>query len=163
MIPIRVDLTMTDAARVRILKDDENCPDLPLVEAGGRAWAVVWPGVGARIRSLHHISLDSRSRTVELTHPMEAVYYVMEGTATVLDTSDDSRQELRQGSMAHIDPGTPYVFEAGAEGAEILGGPCPPDPSMYAHIERRDGGAAYSLPSMQTQAMSRSDGADRGQ
>jgi mannose-6-phosphate isomerase-like protein (cupin superfamily) len=154
---------MTDAARVRILKDDENCPDLPIVDGSGRAWAVVWPGVGARFRSLHHISLDSRSRTVELTHPMEAVYYVMEGTATALDTSHDSRQELRQGSMAHVDPGTSYVFEAGPEGAEILGGPCPPDPNMYAHIEGDDGGAVYSLPSMDGQAISPSGGMDEGQ
>lgn len=152
---------MTNTDRVRILTDDDSCPDLPIVEGGGRAWAVVWPGVGARLRSLHRISLDPRSRTVELLHPMEAVYYIMGGTATVLDKSNGGRQQLRHGSMAHIDPGTPYVFEAGEGGAEILGGPCPPDPSMYAHIERQGDGYVDSVASSPTQAMPDADGTDR--
>ena len=120
--------------RVRILKDDDTCPDLPIVEHGGSAWAVVWPGVGARLRSMHHISLEPGGRTVTLTHPMEAVYYVIAGKATVSDPNDASHQPLVPGSMAHIDPGTSYLFEAGSSGAEIIGGPCPVDPQMYSHL-----------------------------
>lgn len=125
---------MEEVAQVRILKDDDSCPDLPIVDGGGRAWAVVWPRVGAHLRSMHHISLDPGSKTVELTHPMDAVYYVMGGTGSVLDSKEDIRQDLIEGSMAHIEAGTPYVFEAGPGGAEILGGPCPPDPDMYRHL-----------------------------
>jgi hypothetical protein len=127
-------LLMTQPDRVQILRDDDTCPDLPIVEDGGKAWAVVWPGVGARLRSIHHISLDPGGRTVELAHPMEAVYYVMRGEATAVDPSDASRQELIPGAMAHIEPATPYVFEAGSDGADIIGGPCPPDPRMYIHL-----------------------------
>lgn len=121
--------------RIQILRDDENCPDLPIVERGGSARAVVWPGVGAVLRSMHRISLAPRGRTVQLEHPMEAVYYVMSGSATALDASDMSRQGLAAGSMAHIDAGTPYVFEAGGEGAEIVGGPSPVDMRLYSHLD----------------------------
>ena len=123
--------------RVRILKDDGNCPALPIVERGGSAWAVVWPGVGARLRSLHHISLEPDGRTVTLTHPMEAVYYVISGAATVIDPNDASYQALVPGAMAYIDPGTSYLFKASSSGAEIIGGPCPFDPQMYSHLNTR--------------------------
>jgi hypothetical protein len=66
---------------------------------------------------------------------MEAVYYVMRGEATAVDPSDASRQLLTSGSMAHVEPATRYVFEAGPSGAEIIGGPCPADPAMYAHLD----------------------------
>lgn len=127
---------MSPPDQVRILKDDENCPDLPIVETDGRAWAVVWPGVGAELRSMHHISLGPAGRTAELSHPMEAVYYLMEGTAVALDVDSGSRHDLIEGSMTHIDPETPYLFEAGMDGAEILGGPCPADHRMYEHLEQ---------------------------
>jgi quercetin dioxygenase-like cupin family protein len=126
---------MSHLDRVRVLKDDGNCPKLPIVEADGSAWAVVWPGVGAELRSMHHISLQAMGRTVRMNHPTEAVYYVMKGTATAIDPDDGSRHDLIEGSMAHVEPGTPYLFEAGADGAEIIGGPCPADHTMYAHIE----------------------------
>jgi mannose-6-phosphate isomerase-like protein (cupin superfamily) len=68
---------------------------------------------------------------------MEAVYYVIDGTAVVVDPRNESRQELVPGSMVHVDSGTPYVFIAGNSGVEIVGGPCPPDPAMYTHLEGR--------------------------
>ncbi len=119
--------------RICILPDDENCPELPIVEQGGRAWAVVWPGVGAYLRSMHRISLDPGGRTVQLEHPTEAVYYVMAGKATV-DGGDTHRQELSSGAMTHISPATGYGLTAGDGGAEIVGGPCPADPSSYRHL-----------------------------
>lgn len=127
---------MTSTQQVRVLKDDENCPDLPIVESNGSAWAVVWPGVGAELRSIHHISLQSIGRTIALSHPMEAVYYVMSGTATAIDPDEGIKHDLVEGSMAHIEPGTRYLFEAGIDGAEIIGGPCPADHTMYEHLEQ---------------------------
>lgn len=35
--------------------------------------------LGARLRSVHHISLEPHGRTISLEHPMEAVYYMMDG------------------------------------------------------------------------------------
>lgn len=127
---------MNSPRQVQVLKDDENCPELPIIESNGRAWAVVWPGVGAELRSMHHISLQNVGRTVELSHPMEAVYYVIGGSAVAIDPDDGSRHELSEGSMAHIEPGTHYVFEAGPDGAEIIGGPCPADHSMYEDMRQ---------------------------
>jgi hypothetical protein len=33
--------------------------------------------------------------------------------------------------MVHVDAGTPYELVAGDEGMELIGGPCPADPSLY--------------------------------
>ena len=121
--------------RVTIFRDDGRCPDLPIVERGGSARAVIWPGIGAALRSMHRISLEPHGRTVELEHPSEAVYYMIEGTGAAADVSGGVRHDLVKGSMAHIDPGTRYVFEAGADGAEIIGGPCPADLRLYTHLE----------------------------
>jgi quercetin dioxygenase-like cupin family protein len=119
--------------RVQILDAGPSCPELALVDGDGdgSARAVVWPGMGAKHRSLHRITLGAGARTVEQLHPMEAVYYVIGGSADAVDPSDGSRQELVPGSFVHIDPATRYAFEAGPAGAELVGGPCPPDPALY--------------------------------
>ena len=128
---------MSEASKIQLFDTDKRSPTLPIVEGEGTAWAVVWPGLGAESRSLHRISLSRCARTVELCHRMEAVYYVIDGTAVVVDPRNESRQELVPGSMVHVDSGTPYVFIAGSSGVEIVGGPCPPDPAMYTHLEGR--------------------------
>jgi quercetin dioxygenase-like cupin family protein len=125
---------MSEVKAVRILDAGASCPELPMVEGGGVARAVVWPGIGAELRSMHRIQLASGARTVPLRHPMEAVYYVMNGSGTALDPDAGNEQPLIEGSMVHIEPETAYLFRAGPEGLEILGGPCPADASMYARI-----------------------------
>jgi mannose-6-phosphate isomerase-like protein (cupin superfamily) len=125
---------VSTAGEARVL-DAAGGPLLAIVEGGGIARAVVWPGIGARHRSLHRISLAVGARTVVLDHPMEAVYYVIEGSAAVVDPRDGSRQELVEGSMVHVGPATPYRFEAGTGGVELVGGPCPPDPELYRDVE----------------------------
>lgn len=110
-------------------------PPLPVVATGGQARAVIWPGTGARLRTMHRISLGRAGRTVELWHPGEAVYYVIAGGARVSEPGGDG-QDLREGSMFLVEAGTPYVVEAGPAGAELVGGPCPPDPALYADLQR---------------------------
>jgi hypothetical protein len=36
--------------------------------------------------------------------------------------------------MVHVDAGTPYELVAGDEGMELIGGPCPADPSLYEGV-----------------------------
>ncbi len=119
--------------RIRILRDDGYCPDLPIVEGNGWARAVIWPGTGAYLRSLHRISLGPGGRTITLEHPTEAAYYLMKGASTIVGGNGD-RQDLAVGSMVHISPGARYRFGAAGAGAEIVGGPCPADPSLYTHL-----------------------------
>jgi quercetin dioxygenase-like cupin family protein len=119
---------------VRVFKDDpEACP-LAITEGPARAWAVAWPEVGAHLRSMHRISLDPGGRTITLSHPMEAVYYLILGSAVVEDLDQGTSDELTQGSMFLVDPGTAYRVVAKDAPAEIVGGPCPPDPSLYAQL-----------------------------
>ena len=117
---------------MRVFNDNpEACP-LAITEGPARAWAVVWPAVGAHLRSMHRISLDPGGRTTAMSHPMEAVYYVISGTAVVEDLDQGTSDHLTQGSMFLVDPGTNYRVMAEGRPAEIVGGPCPPDPSLYS-------------------------------
>jgi quercetin dioxygenase-like cupin family protein len=118
---------------IRIL-DGSGGPELPIIDGEGSARAIVWPGIGAETRSLHRIRLGSGSSTVTLSHPSEAVYYVIDGTGSAHDAGSGDSHELRPGAMFHIDAGTPYEVVAGDDGLEVIGGPAPADPAMYTHL-----------------------------
>ena len=120
--------------RVCVFGLEPDSPELPIVEGEGKAHAIVWPGVGAEIRSMHRFSLGAGARTTELCHPMEAVYYIISGSGSVTDPAEPTDESLVEGSMIFVEPSTAYVIQAGEAGIEVLGGPCPPDPSMYAHL-----------------------------
>lgn len=121
--------------RVQVVRGSAEPVPLPLIASGGEALAVVWPGVGSQHRSLHRLLLEPGGRTIDLQHPSESVYYVRTGSATVTDADGGDRHALVEGSMVHVDPSTAHSFEAGEGGAEIVGGPCPPDPSIYESQE----------------------------
>jgi quercetin dioxygenase-like cupin family protein len=130
-----------NAKAVAVLKPTDAGPELAIIEGPGRAVARVWPGIGALHRSLHTLELRPDSRTHELSHPSEAVYYVVSGTPRVVDGAGKAHQ-LEEGSMVHIRPGHLYRFDAGDEPTTIIGGPCPPDPALYeAHPPMRQGAA----------------------
>ena len=120
---------------VRVLESGNDCPELPIVEHGGTARAIVWPGVGALHRSMHLVRLDGGGRTKPLSHPSDAVYHLCEGSATVTDPDRGESFEIGVGAMLHIDAATTYRIQAAADGALLIGGPCPPDPAMYEHLE----------------------------
>lgn len=83
---------------------------------------------------MHLINLDPGGRTVDLSHESECVYHVSAGFGTMLDLDTEERHDAITGSMLFIEPGTNYRFTAGEEGAVLLGGPCPPDPTLYEHL-----------------------------
>ncbi len=120
--------------QIQVLGSGDDCPELPITERGGEARAVIWPGMGAKMRSMHRVRLPAGVKTVEFSHPMEAVYYVIGGTGRVLDLATRSDHDLVEGSMVHVEPETRYQFEAGDDGVEFLGGPCPADPALYENM-----------------------------
>jgi quercetin dioxygenase-like cupin family protein len=109
--------------RVQVLGPDG--PSLALVDGEGSARALVWPGVGARLRSMHVLALGAGARTRPQRHEHEAVYYVIAGGGSV------GPHALVEGSMAHVAPGAGYTFEAGEDGLELVGGPSPADEALY--------------------------------
>lgn len=125
---------MSSPPRVAVFDADGRCPRLPLVAGKGEACAVVWPGVGATMRSMHRISLDAGSATRPQRHPMEAVYSVIGGGGTVRDPDTGAAEALTDGAIFHVEPGTAYVVEAGPGGIELVGGPCPADPALYKNL-----------------------------
>ena len=125
---------MSDDAFVKVL-DASTGPELSIIDGDGRAHAIIWPGMGAQMRSMHRISLADGAATTELRHPGEAVYYVIEGSGEAAEPSSDESQSIELGSMVHVEAETPYVIRAGAGGLELVGGPSPPDPALYASLE----------------------------
>jgi quercetin dioxygenase-like cupin family protein len=121
---------MAAVEEIQIVDLDQG-PELAILEGAGRAHAVIWPGMGARLRSIHRIDLGAGARTVELRHPSEAVYYVMDGSGEAVEVGADDKQQLRRGSMVHVEADTTYRLSAGERGMSIVGGPSPPDPALY--------------------------------
>jgi quercetin dioxygenase-like cupin family protein len=114
-------------------------PELQIVAGAGEARAIIWPGMGARSRSLHRVWLAENAGTVELSHPSDAVYYVLEGTGWVDDPDADERHDVAAGAMFHVDAGTRYAIHAGAAGMQVVGGPAPADDALYAHLSDAGG------------------------
>ena len=122
-----------EAPGVQVL-DARGGPSLPIVERGGSAMAVIWPGMGASLRSMHRLSLGAGGVTVELRHPSDAVYYVVSGSGEVAEGAEGEAEPLVEGSMVHVDAGTPYVLRGGPGGLEAVGGPAPADPALYESL-----------------------------
>jgi quercetin dioxygenase-like cupin family protein len=97
---------------------------IDLVEEGGGAVALAWPGTGSYFRSMHRIELEPGGRTRTLRHPDEAVYFVWSGEGAV------GVQPLKAHDMVYVPRRTTYAFSA-ASAMSLVGGPCPPDPALY--------------------------------
>lgn len=121
---------LTTSTGLRVVTPSQWGPDLGLV-LGGTWREIVGPGVGAHCRSLAHLDLDAAASTVELAHDGEAVYYVVEGSITVVELLRASRirHALLEGAMFHVAPGSCYTIESEA-GARLVGGPSPVDPQL---------------------------------
>jgi len=133
-------------------------PSLPVLAGDGTARAVIWPGAGATQRSIHLIQLAPSSGTLRLEHPAESVYYVLDGSGAVAGDRPAAATPLVPGSMVHVAPGTGYRFSAGLDGLEIFGGPCPPDPALYAAGDGTDSNTAPWAGSFESTGAAAGDG-----
>ena len=124
-------MTVANDRIVVLDADDAAHPSLPIVEGEGSAHAVIWPGMGAALRSLHMITLESGARTIDMRHEGEAVYFVRDGVATVQDHDAGDAHEVPSGRMFFVDPGTRYAIHAADGRCQLIGGPSPPDPTLY--------------------------------
>ena len=124
--------------KTQVLAVDRDFILLPLVDGpSGEVRAVVWPGMGAQHRSMHHIRLPARAATFVHRHPSEAVYYAIRGTGAIEDLDAGTSHALRAGAFAHISPDLRYRIVAGDAELVCVGGPCPPDPAIYPKGSRR--------------------------
>lgn len=123
---------MSREPRVAVMRLRQPDRPVPLVGPdAGVAEAVISPSMGARHRSINYIELHSGRATRELRHPGEAAYYTMRGSGTVRGASGPAHA-IAVGSFVHVSPATAYRFDAGDDGLALFGGPCPPDPAIYA-------------------------------
>lgn len=100
---------------------------------GCRGQALVWPGMGSIYRTMNYLEIPSKRKTKEFVHTdSEAAYFTVQGTGNIIDLDSGEAFELRRGKMILVEPGTRYQFEA-EEGESLIcvGGPCPPDNSLY--------------------------------
>lgn len=90
---------------------------------------------------MHWFSLAPTGRTVRFRHPQaEAVYYILGGAGRVIDEDTGEQRVISGGAVVYVTPGTAYRLEAGPEGLEFVGGPCPPDADLYRSV----GGQEYA-------------------
>lgn len=122
---------MLQARGTKVIRREDRGTELDIVRGEGSCAPVVWPGMGATERSLHLLRLGPHSRTIRMRHPSEAAYYVVAGEARIVDYDAGSSLPLMPGSMFHVEPGTTYGIHTDGASAQILGGPCPPDPALY--------------------------------
>lgn len=123
---------------VIVVRDEEGAVPVRLVPGADCAVALVWPGMGARFRSLHRVSLQPGVASLVLQHESDAVYYVVEGVAQLADPDTDEVLTCDAGSAVHIDAGTHYQFQAQSASATIVGGACPADLRLYEEDGRRE-------------------------
>jgi quercetin dioxygenase-like cupin family protein len=113
---------------------------LELTEGEGEAYVVVGPHSGAEYRTFAVVKLGAGAATVTLTHPEEAVWYVVRGGGVARPEGAEGL-DLDEGSMIHVEPGAAYSLAAGAEGLEVIGGPSPQDPDLGTDTAPRRAGA----------------------
>jgi mannose-6-phosphate isomerase-like protein (cupin superfamily) len=128
----------TSLATVRVIDTASSGAELPIIEENGQARAVLWPGNGARFRSFQLISLLEGGSTRQLSHASDCVYYVIAGEGEIIDLATGEASALVEGSMVHIDAGDSYRLRS-SKGAKLVGGPCPPDPELYAALATTEG------------------------
>ncbi len=117
-------------SELQVVRGADRHPILSLLNGDGEVRALVWPGMGARCRTMLHFQLRTGASTVVLRHDGEAVYYVIAGSAAVEDLDSQIESPLREGSVVHVEPGTMYRIRTNYT-LEMVGGPCPPDPSLF--------------------------------
>jgi quercetin dioxygenase-like cupin family protein len=113
---------------------------LDLIEGEGEAYAVVGPHSGASYRTMAVVRLGEGAATATMTHPDEAVWYVVRGEG-VARPEGGEELELDEGSMVHVEPGAAYALAAGPAGLEVIGGPAPHDPDFGTDAAPRRAGA----------------------
>lgn len=121
---------MIAPGEVQVLRVDR---DYVPIAGCGEFRAVVWPGMGAQHRSLHYMRLEPGETTPTWRHPGEAVYYVVLGSGWFEDQNAGRRHEVHAGLIVHVEAGTSYAVTA-REPLTCVGGPCPPDPRLYAEV-----------------------------
>jgi quercetin dioxygenase-like cupin family protein len=103
--------------------------EFDIVSEGGTYREMVGSACGATERSLYEVVLPPSGRVQPLTHPGDAVYYVVSGTATVTGFNADESSELTPGAMVHVAGGSTYQLSS-TDGARLVGGPSPVDPGL---------------------------------
>lgn len=123
---------MSAPEEIQVLRVDRDY--VPL-RGRGEIRAVVWPGMGARHRTMHYVRLAAGETSEEWRHPGEAVYYVLNGSGWFEDRTAGVRHAVAAGLIVHVGSGTAYAMAA-REPLTCVGGPCPPDPALYREYPR---------------------------
>lgn len=116
---------------MKVLSQADWGPDLGLI-SGGSWREIVGPAIGAQCRGLYNLAFDADASTDELSHPAEAVYYVVDGTVRIAGGAGPQYVDevLGEGSMIHVRPNAPYRLQSPDGPARLLGGPSPAGPSI---------------------------------
>ena len=124
-----------EGARVRKFHRDRPARRVPMISSDARL--VVFPGVGAETANMNFVRLEPGEENVPHAHATsEDTIYILAGSGTVADLSNDTVQEFAAGNVIHVPPGVEHAVRANrGEGVVSVGGPCPPDRAMLQRAE----------------------------
>jgi quercetin dioxygenase-like cupin family protein len=118
---------------IRVFHRDRPSHVLPLISSDARL--VVWPGVGADVANLNYVTMMPGEANTPHVHPSsEDTIYILEGSGSVRDLTNDSTLRFEEGDVIHVPAGVRHsVCADRGERVVSFGGPCPPDRRLLEH------------------------------
>lgn len=118
--------------RVRILCLDKDYVELPLI-VGAKAKFLVWPGMGAKYRSMNYVTMKAGQENVPHSHlKSEDFFYCLSGNCVIADLETGEEHPFGPGDVIYIDVGVPHAVKSfGPTDYISVGGPCPPDYEFF--------------------------------
>ena len=120
---------------IKVLDPEKNFKLLPYTEGKGVAKAIIWPGMGAKLGSMHYFVMAPGARNVPHKHPeAEDMFYVVQGQGVVIDFDQGKEYPFKKGDFVFIPAGITHAVRSdGPEDFISVGGPSPADEAMYVH------------------------------
>lgn len=118
---------------IKVLSTDTDYVNIPYIK-GKNVKGVVWPGMGSKFATFNYFEMVPGDENVPHVHwHSEDIFYILAGEGYVVDLDSGEEQYIKKGSIVFVEPGTRHTVKVtGTEPYSSIGGPCPPDPEMFA-------------------------------
>ena len=120
---------------IRIFHRDNPSLRLPLISKDARF--VVWPGVNAWNANMNYVRLEPGEENTPHVHvESEDTIYILEGTGTICDFTNDIELPFHAGCIVHVPVGIRHAVKANrGVGIVSVGGPAPADVPLLKAVK----------------------------
>ncbi|MPZ68203.1 MAG: cupin domain-containing protein [Actinobacteria bacterium] len=103
---------------------------IPMIAQDARL--VVWLGAGSHTANMNYVDMQPGERNVPHAHNgSEDTIFILDGSGTVEDLTNDLTYEVRAGQVVHVPEGIVHAVRADkGTRLESVGGPAPADEEM---------------------------------